>query len=352
MDLTPAYLSLAAQKGSVAARVNSNGIASSELAERARRACARLRRCTLCPQSCRVNRLGGELGVCRTGVLARVASAGPHFGEEAPLVGRGGSGTIFFAGCNLSCVFCQNHDISQTASDPAPRKRLAEVSAQPGIRQSLTWEREPEQLALMMLELQEMGCENINLVSPSHVVPQILAALVLAVDQGLCLPLVYNTGGYDALSTLRLLDGVVDIYMPDMKYADEKVGLRFSGVPDYVARNRAAVLEMHRQVGELTLDARGVARRGVLVRHLVLPGGLAGTAEVASFLATKVSPRTYVNVMAQYRPAHKVRSSPEWYPEINRPLRAAEYRTAVQVAVESGLRRLDGQRGLPADNGM
>jgi len=277
----------------------------------------RLRRCALCPRRCRVDRLAGELGECRTGALARVASAGPHYGEEAPLVGHGGSGTIFFAGCNLACVFCQNYDLSHLC-----RGR----------------EQKPVAIARMMLELQDLGCENINLVSPSHVVPQILAALVLAVDEGLRLPLVYNTGGYDSLATLRLLDGVVDIYMPDMKYADEQVGERLSGVPDYVGHNRAAVREMHRQVGDLELDQRGVAHRGLLIRHLVLPNGLAGTAEVVRFIATELSPDTYVNVMDQYRPAYQAAR----YGEIARPPTAAEYRSAVEEARRVGLWRLDG----------
>ncbi len=289
---------------------------SGELADRAAQAQARLRRCTLCPRRCRVDRTAGELGECRTGVLARVASAGPHYGEEAPLVGRGGSGTIFFAGCNLACVFCQNYDLSHLCRGK---------------------EQEPMNTARAMLKLQEMGCENINLVSPSHVVPQILAALVHAVGEGLRLPLVYNTGGYDSLSTLRLLDGVVDIYMPDMKYADNQIGERLSGVPDYVDRNRAAVLEMHRQVGDLLLNELGVARRGLLVRHLVLPAGLAGTAEVAHFLATRVSLETYINVMDQYRPAYRA----DQYPAISRPVSVAEYREAVQATLAAGLRRLD-----------
>ena len=229
--------------------------------------------------------------MCRVGALAQVASCGPHFGEEAPLVGRGGSGTIFFAGCNMSCVFCRNFDISQPAAEADALRAV--------------WETPPDRLAAMMLGLQAAGCENINLVSPSHVVPQILAAVAAAAEGGLRLPLVYNSGGYDAVHTLRLLDGVVDIYMPDMKYGDEAVGQRLSGVGDYVARNRTAVLEMHRQVGDLETDERGVATRGLLVRHLVLPGGLAGSAATARFLADEVSRDTYINVMDQYRPAFK-----------------------------------------------
>jgi putative pyruvate formate lyase activating enzyme len=256
-----------------------------------------------------------------------VASYGPHFGEEAPLVGRGGSGTIFFAGCNLACVFCQNHDISQPDNDPA----LAGAS--------LSWERPPELIAQMMLDLQDLGCENINFVSPSHVVPQILAALVIAADRGLRLPLVYNTGGYDSLETLRVLDGVVGIYMPDLKYADDGVGARLSGVPDYVRRNRSAVLEMHRQVGDLALSHRGVALRGLLVRHLVLPGGLAGTASAARYLAAEVSADTYVNIMEQYRPAHRAAQ----HEEVFRRPTVAECRTAAEETLAAGLWRLDGR---------
>ncbi len=315
---------------------------SGELATRAEEAWSRLRRCALCPRECRVDRQAGELGECRTGALARVASFGPHFGEEAPLVGRGGSGTIFFAGCNLACVFCQNHDISQPSADAAIRGRPARDSAgaAPGAaevdaRGALLWEEPPERIAQMMLELQAVGCENINFVSPSHVVPQILAALVLAVEGGLRLPLVYNTGGYDALATLRLLDDVIDIYMPDMKYADDEVGKRLSGVPDYPRRNREAVFEMHRQVGDLEPDDREVARRGLLVRHLVLPGGLAGTAAMARLLATEISTDTYLNVMDQYRPAHEAAK----YKEVSRPPTVAEYRAAVQETLAAGLHR-------------
>lgn len=237
-------------------------------------------------------------------------------------MGRGGSGTIFFAGCNLACVFCQNYDLSHLCHGR---------------------EEEPAHIARMMLELQEEGCENVNFVSPSHVVPQILSALVLAAEKGLRLPLVYNSGGYDTLATLRLLDGVVDIYMPDMKYADEAVGLRLSGVSDYVRRNRAAVSEMHRQVGDMESDERRVARRGLLVRHLVLPNGLAGTAAVARFIASELSPDTYVNIMDQYRPEYEATS----HAEISRPASVAEYKSAVDHAVGAGLWRLDGRRARP-----
>ena len=316
--------------------------ASGELAERSRRSQALLHRCVTCPRNCRVDRTAGELGVCRIGALAQVASHGPHFGEEAPLVGRGGSGTIFFAGCNLGCIFCQNYDISQPAYHHSE------------------WEASPELIAEMMLSLQAAGCENINLVSPSHVAPQILAAVALAVEGGLGLPLVYNSGGYDAVHTLQLLDGVIDIYMPDTKYSDDRVGEPLSGVSDYVTRNRAALLEMHRQVGDLELDERGVARRGLLVRHLVLPDGLAGTADVARFIADEVSRDTYINVMDQYRPAYKAArpgagevaqaGAGEGSGEEARSCRgilrsptAAEYRVAVEEVMAAGLWRLDGR---------
>jgi putative pyruvate formate lyase activating enzyme len=338
---------------------------SGELAKRSRKAQGRLRDCEMCPQRCGVDRSSGELGVCRTAALARVASYGPHFGEENPLVGRGGSGTIFFAGCNLACLFCQNHDLSQPAGDPAPaaarpgpqaeaigtvartatsasggagREPPTDDDARRATRlRTLRWEMPTSVLAEAMLELQAEGCENINFVSPSHVVPQILSALVVAATAGLRLPLVYNSGGYDSLATLRLLEGVVDIYMPDMKYADDRVGAAFSGVPDYVVRNRAAVFEMHRQVGDLHLNERGVATRGLLVRHLVLPAGLAGTAEVARFLATQVSRDTYINVMDQYRPAHKASR----HPELSRRLTTDEYLEAVERVRAAGLWRLD-----------
>ncbi len=287
---------------------------SGELKRRVARAYARLEACDICPRECGVNRhLSAEGAGCRTGLRAVVSSAGPHFGEERPLVGRGGSGTIFFSWCNLRCQFCQNAEISQLGYGR---------------------EVEAEELAQMMLGLQAQGCHNINLVSPSHVVPQILAGLLLAAEAGLRLPLVYNTGGYDSLKTLALLDGVVDIYMPDMKYADEGVARRFSGVSNYPAVNQAAVKEMHRQVGDLRLDERGVAQRGLLVRHLVLPEGLAGTAEIVRFLRDECSPRTYVNVMAQYRPCYRAHE----LPPLDRPITSQEYRAAARLAQEAGLR--------------
>jgi putative pyruvate formate lyase activating enzyme len=290
---------------------------SGELARRARRAFQHLASCDLCANYCRADRLKSARGSrCRTGRRARVASFGPHHGEERPLVGRYGSGTIFFSCCNLACVFCQNWDISQ-------QDRGREVSA--------------AELAAMMLELQQMGCHNINLVSPSHVVAPVLAALTLAARKGLRLPLVYNTGGFDSPQALALLDGVVDIYMPDMKYADSEIAKRYSGVSGYAEVNRAAVLEMHRQVGDLVLDRRGIARRGLLVRHLVLPANLAGTDRILTFLAEKVSPDTYLNLMDQYRPCYRA----DRHPPLDRRITAEEYATALRWAREKGLRRLD-----------
>ncbi len=227
-----------------------------ELACRARELEARLAACTLCPRRCGSDRRSGADGVCGIGDRAVVASAGPHFGEEAPISGRRGSGTIFFSGCNLLCSFCQNSDISHGRAGRTVTAR---------------------ELAGIMLQLQDTGCHNINLVTPSHIVPQVLAALDIAAGEGLTLPLVYNTGGYDSLDTLRRLEGIVDIYMPDFKYASGEVADRLSGAPDYPEVARAALTEMHRQTGDLVLDAAGVARRGLLVRHLVLPGDQAGT---------------------------------------------------------------------------
>jgi len=287
-----------------------------KLRERVERALALLEDCHVCPRRCGVNRLEGEVGKCRTGRQALVSSFGPHFGEEAPLVGSSGSGTIFFTYCNLRCCFCQNYTISQLGEGHVVGS---------------------EELAEMMLSLQRRGCHNINFVGPTHVVPQILEALEIAVKAGLSVPLVYNSGGYDSLETLNLLDGIVDIYMPDMKYSDEKTAQRFSGVEDYPEINRAAVKEMHRQAGDLQLDDHGVATRGLLVRHLVLPHGFAGTAEACRFLSQKVSTNTYLNVMAQYHPCYKALD----VPELARPLSGEEFAEAVRIARDRGLHRLD-----------
>ncbi|HQE97114.1 MAG TPA: radical SAM protein [Methanothrix sp.] len=285
-----------------------------ELQDRANAALSRLACCDLCPRCCAVDRLSGQRGFCRTGRQARVASYAPHFGEEDCLVGRAGSGTIFFSGCNLSCLFCQNYDISQQDAGRT-------VSA--------------EELSRMMLALQDCGCHNINLVTPTHVVPQILEALILAREGGLCLPLVYNSGGYESVETLRLLEGVIDIYMPDAKYGQDGPALKYSGAPDYVERMKAALKEMHRQVGDLVLDEAGIARRGLLVRHLVLPEDAAGTAEVVRFISQEISKNTYLNVMAQYHPAYNACR----FPELCRPITAREYARALALAAEAGLTR-------------
>jgi putative pyruvate formate lyase activating enzyme len=274
------------------------------------------RACDLCARYCRVDRASDRLGACRTGLRARVASYGPHHGEEDPLRGWRGSGTIFFTWCNLRCLYCQNHDISQApAGDYLTSPQLAEI----------------------MLKLQTGGCHNINLVSPSHVVAEILEALLIACEEGLDLPLVYNTGGYDSPQALALLDGVIDIYMPDMKYSDDTIARRHSGIGRYPDVNRAAVLEMHRQVGDLVIDDDGLAAHGLLVRHLVLPGGLAGTPEIVRFLSQEVSPDTYLNLMDQYRPAYKANAKPP----LDRPINREEFAAAVKLARQAGLKRLD-----------
>jgi putative pyruvate formate lyase activating enzyme len=292
---------------------------SGELEERVAQAYPHLSVCDVCARGCRVDRRAGQVGVCRTGEQAKVSSYGPHLGEEDPLRGWRGSGTIFFTRCNLKCQFCQNYDISQTDAGHAV---------------------EPEDLASIMLDLQAQGCHNVNLVSPSHVVPQIIAATLMAAQAGLRLPLVYNTGGYDSMAMLGLLDGVVDIYMPDMKFADAETARRYSKVANYPRVNQAAVREMHRQVGDLQIDESGLATRGLLVRHLVLPGDLAGTGEIVRFLAGQISPNTYLNLMDQYRPAYKARH----FLELNRGISVQEYAAAVRLAEEAGLRRLDGRR--------
>jgi putative pyruvate formate lyase activating enzyme len=289
---------------------------SGKLAEMVEAAKALLQNCQVCPQHCGVNRLAGEMGKCRTARLAVVSSYGPHFGEEAPLTGKYGSGTIFFTNCNLKCLFCQNYNISQLGDG-------CEVSK--------------EELAKMMLALQTRGCHNINLVSPTHVVPQILEALEIAINLGLRLPLVYNSGGYDSVKTLEILDGIVDIYMPDMKYSDEKTAEELSGIKNYPCVNRAALEEMHRQVGDLQTDENGIAIQGLLIRHLVLPHGLAGTKETMRFIAEEISQNSYVNVMAQYHPCYKAFQ----IPQLARPPLKQELLEAAELAREAGLNRLD-----------
>ncbi len=289
---------------------------SGELARRIAAAREILADCTLCPWHCHVNRLEGEKGYCRVGSLPMVSSYGPHFGEERPLVGRRGSGTIFLTYCNMKCIFCQNYDISH----------LGEGSELP-----------VSELGEMMLSLRRQGCHNINFVTPSHQAAQIIAALPHAIEGGLDVPLVYNCGGYEEPATLRVLDGIFDIYMPDFKYGDSDTALRLSGTPRYVETAREALREMHRQVGDLVVDERGIAVRGLLVRHLVLPEGLAGTRQVMGFIAREISPDTYVNIMDQYRPCFRASAPP-----MNRRITPAEFAEAVAIARGEGIRRLDG----------
>ncbi len=306
MSFEPSYL-----------RLYSEGI----LKQRVPKALALLEPCRLCPRACEANRLKGEVGFCETGRKAAVASANAHFGEESPLVGSFGSGTIFISSCNLLCSFCQNYEISRG-------KERAEVG--------------PEQMALVMVQLSQAGCHNINFVTPTHVVPQILEALPHAIERGLRVPLVYNSSGYDSRETLELLDGIFDIYMPDFKFWDNRWAERYCEAPDYREVASAAIREMHRQVGDLALDERGIAYRGLLVRHLVMPNQVAGTEEVMEFLAKEISPNTYVNVMDQYRPCGSAHRD-EF---INRRLHSKEYRDAVNAAKRAGLERLDKREGI------
>jgi putative pyruvate formate lyase activating enzyme len=284
---------------------------SGELAARAERARTMLRACMICPHECRVNRLEGERGRCRSGAKPIVSSNNVHMGEEPPLVGTGGSGTIFFTNCTLRCVYCQNYPISQL-----------------GVGR----ERAIDELAGMFLDLQRRGCHNVNFVTPTHFVPQILEALVLATQRGFRLPLVYNTSGYEQLETLRLLDGVIDIYLPDIRYADNAVAIELSGAEHYVEHNRAALREMYRQVGELRCDERGVAQRGLIVRHLVLPGGRAGSDDSLRFLARQLSPRLHLALMSQYFPAYKAPT----IDGLNGKISRAEYCAAVQLVKDLG----------------
>lgn len=289
---------------------------SISLLRRSKELLERMHPCRICPHSCKAERSENQKGFCGIGRLAIVSAAFAHRGEERCISGPYGSGTIFFSGCTLGCVFCQNYELSHF------RVGREETSVQ---------------IARRMLTLQESGCHNLNLVSPTHVIPQILEALVLAVEHGFHLPIVYNTGGYESVETLRLLEGIVDIYMPDFKYWDAEISERLSGVRDYPDFARRAILEMHRQVGDLVLDDYGIAQRGLLIRHLVLPHGLAGTREIMRFLATEISPNTYVNIMGQYHPCGNACE----IPEINRPVTAVEIQAAQKAAREAGLYRMD-----------
>lgn len=291
---------------------------SGELENRVAAGNEMLRECKLCARECGVNRLQGETGVCKSGSRLMISSASRHFGEEQPLVGRHGSGTIFLTNCNLACVLCQNYELSQLG-------RGQEV--------------ETDQLADVMLALQNMGCHNINFVSPTHYIPQILASLLIAVKNGLRVPLVHNCGGYESMAALKLLDGIFDIYMPDFKYGDNDMGEKYSNAPNYFDVASAAVSEMHRQVGDLVINANGIAERGLLTRHLVLPDDLAGTGKVVEFISG-LSKNSYVNIMAQYRPAHKASE----YPELHRRISPEEFTDAISLAKEAGL-----SRGFPHD---
>ena len=294
---------------------------SGVLAERLERAFEALGECTLCPRNCRVNRLEGETGRCGTADMAVIASYNPHFGEEQPLVGSYGSGTIFLSGCSLGCCFCQNYDISH---NPSAGHQV-----------------DAESLAVIMLDLQSRGCHNINFVTPSHVVPQIMAALIPAYENGLTLPLVYNSSGYDSLPTLELLDGLIDIYMPDFKFWENGTGLKYADAPDYPEVSQKAVREMHRQVGDLQLDQDGVAQQGLLIRHLLMPGGLEETKAILEFIARDISTDTYVNVMDQYRPC----GTADCFAELQSTIGHEHYSEALDHAQKVGLKRLD-QRDL------
>jgi len=285
-----------------------------ELDKRIEAAYKLLEACRVCPRECGVNRLKDDkLGFCRSGLNPVISSAGPHHGEEPPLSGTKGSGTIFFANCNLRCVYCQNYPISQMGNGE---------------------ERTPGELACRMLWLQEKGCHNLNLVTPTHFMPQILKALGIARERGFMLPIVYNTSGYDSLEALQLLDGIVDIYLPDMRYSDDRTSLKYSIAPHYSEINRAAIKEMYRQVGNLALDEDGIAKRGLIVRHLILPGGLSGTEKIMKFLAEEISEDVYISLMSQYFPAYKAQE----FKEINRRITEQEYDEAYDIKMKYGLK--------------
>lgn len=292
-----------------------------QLLERVEEARSLLKECGLCPRQCAVDRLSNEKGFCKTGRRAKVASYNAHFGEEAPLVGRFGSGTIFFSFCNLRCSFCQNYEISHLGE---------------GV------EMEAKDIAAIMIELAGRGCHNINLVTPTHAVPQILEALLLAIEHGLTVPIVYNCGGYERAETLKLLRGIIDIYMPDFKFWDQEWAERYCNAPDYREMAVGALKEMHAQVGDLRIDKNGIAERGLLVRHLVMPHGIAGTKDVLEFLSKEISDNTYVNVMDQYRPCGTAHED-EY---INNRVSSKEYSGALECAKNAGLKRLDQRQGL------
>jgi putative pyruvate formate lyase activating enzyme len=313
----PAYLSLG----------------SAELHRRADGAVAGLAECRACPRDCGVNRLEDKWAACKTGRYALVSSWFPHFGEEDCLRGWRGSGTIFFGHCNLRCVFCQNYDISQAL-------RPGGSAGRPGPEG-----HRPDAIAAMMLDLQDRGCHNINFVTPEHVVPQVLEAVAVAVDRGLALPIVYNTSAYDALESIELMDGIVDIYMPDFKYWSAERSRTYLKAENYPEAARSVIEAMHRQVGRLEVDDQGLARRGLIVRHLVMPGALDETRAILQWVADTLGRETYVNLMDQYYPAGKV--SAAQYPELDRRLSSREFEEARAMARELGLRRLDERRPHP-----
>ncbi|MEW6684963.1 MAG: radical SAM protein [Candidatus Edwardsbacteria bacterium] len=285
---------------------------TSEFSNRVEKTWQMLEKCELCGRKCRVNRLRDEKGICRSGKDILISSFNAHFGEEPPLSGFYGSGTIFLTNCNLHCVYCQNYPISQLEN---------------GNKYTF------EEVAQMMISLQNRGCHNINFVTPTHFVPQILKSLEIAIKNGLQIPIVYNTGGYDSIETLRLLDGIVEIYLPDARYGDSKIAEKYSGCKNYVEINRSALKEMHRQVGDLICDQRGIARKGLIIRHLVLPGGLSGTREVMHFIAEEISPKTYISLMEQYFPAYRAYE----FPLISRRINDEEYEEAKRIMRETGL---------------
>ncbi len=285
-----------------------------DIKKRIEKAYALLERCTVCPRECKVNRLKGETGFCGVGENPKVASYNLHYGEEPPISGTNGSGTIFFSGCNMRCLYCQNFPISQLLNGK---------------------ETTPRDLAEMMLNLQAKGCHNVNLVTPSHVIPQILKALSLAWEKGFDLPLVYNTSGYDALPSLQLLDGIIDVYLPDMRYSDDKIAKELSSVEDYVEVNRKAIKQMYGQVGNLTTDEQNVAKRGLIIRHLILPNGLAGSEETFGYIKREISGEVHISLMGQYFPSFRAGECVS----INRKIYPEEYESAVESFFKSGLSR-------------
>lgn len=291
-----------------------------ELEKRTIKSLDYLKKCIICPRGCKVNRYEGEKGECKTGRFAIVSSFGPHYGEEEVLVGRYGSGTVFFSGCNLHCVFCQNYEISQLMEGK---------------------EVDPFTLAEIFLEVQRMGCHNLNLVSPTHVVPQILEALLIAIPKGLRIPIVYNSGGYDSILILKLLDGIVDIYMPDAKYSDSKNAEKYSDIKGYFEVSKKVLKEMHKQVGDLVIE-NGIAKRGLLIRHLVLPNRIAGSFKILDFIVKEISANSFINIMDQYRPCYKA----YFFKELSRRITYEEYKEVVEYAKKLGFKR-----GIPFDYG-